>query len=210
MTLAFKRPLHRFNPNITKVNKSPFNLHPHLFTQQHIRSTMDYDYDYDYDYKRNNVPAFGSWDCNDNLPFTQCFESARQAGLLRYSYSEDRDLYVTGDLYDNNVVTPAMIVVPRRTRKAAGYPNIKEKKDAWVVCDYEYGYNYDCDAKQPPSPVTLAVPPSPPPPEQQRQKVKPKAVDEDLYRISPALLRVKPRRKKWGLFSSCMQPTCVM
>lgn len=62
------------------------------------------------------MPAFGSWDWNDNLPFTQCFESARQAGLLRYSYSEseDRDLYVTGDLYENDVVTPAMIVVPRR------------------------------------------------------------------------------------------------
>jgi len=62
------------------------------------------------------VPAFGSWDWNDNLPFTECFESARQAGFLRYSCSEseDRDLYVTGDLYENDVVTPAMIVVPRR------------------------------------------------------------------------------------------------
>lgn len=63
------------------------------------------------------MPAFGSWDWNDDLPFTQCFESARQAGLLRYSYSEseqDRDLYVAGDLYENDVVTPAMIVVPRR------------------------------------------------------------------------------------------------
>lgn len=61
-----------------------------------------------------HVPAFGSWDWNSDLPFTQCFESARQAGLLRYSYSEDRDLYVAGDLYENDVVTPAMIVVPRR------------------------------------------------------------------------------------------------
>lgn len=64
--------------------------------------------------KKSHVPAFGSWDCNDDLPFTQCFESARQAGLLRYSYSEDRDLYVAGDLYQNDIVTPAMIVVPRR------------------------------------------------------------------------------------------------
>ncbi|XP_076891032.1 uncharacterized protein LOC143542295 [Bidens hawaiensis] len=166
------------------------------------------DYDYDYEYKRNNVPAFGSWDCNDNLPFTQCFESARQAGLLRYSYSEDRDLYVTGDLYDNNVVTPAMIVVPRRTRKA-GYPHVnEEKKDAWVVCDYEYNYSYNCDAKEPPSPVSVATPP-PPPPRQPKRPVKPKAVDGDLYRISPVLFRAKPRRK-WGLFSSCMQPSCVM
>lgn len=62
------------------------------------------------------MPAFGSWDWNDNLPFTQCFESARQAGLLRYGYSEseDRDLYVTGDLYENDFVKPAVIVVPRR------------------------------------------------------------------------------------------------
>lgn len=66
------------------------------------------------EFKKSHVPAFGSWDCNDDLPFTQCFETARQAGLLRYSYSEDRDLYVAGDLYQNDVVTPAMIVVPRR------------------------------------------------------------------------------------------------
>ncbi|KAK4407539.1 hypothetical protein Sango_0334900 [Sesamum angolense] len=65
-------------------------------------------------WRRSHVPAFGSWDCNDDLPFTQCFESARQAGLLRYNYSQDRDLYVAGDLYENDVVTPAMIVVPRR------------------------------------------------------------------------------------------------
>ncbi|KAL7583345.1 uncharacterized protein LOC111903964 [Lactuca sativa] len=166
----------------------------------------------DYEYKRNHVPAFGSWDCDNDLPFTQCFESARQAGLLRYSYSEDRDLYVTGDLYDNNVVTPAMIVVPRRTGKA-GYPHVKEgKKDSWVVCDYEYDYTYDCDVKEPPSPVSVATPPPPSPPSRRRQQpkrhVKPKAVDEDLYRISPELLRAKPRKKKWGLFSSCMQPTC--
>ncbi|PWA63668.1 hypothetical protein CTI12_AA351100 [Artemisia annua] len=162
----------------------------------------------EYEYKRNHVPAFGSWDCNDDLSFTQCFESARQAGLLRYSYSEDRDLYVTGDLYDNNVVTPAMIVVPRRTGKAGG-----GKKDAWVVCDYEYDYNfnYDCHIKEPPSPVSVATPPPPSPPTQQRRRhVKPKAVDEDLYRISPELLRAKAKKKKWGLFSSCMQPTCVM
>ena len=70
----------------------------------------------------NHVPAFGSWDWNDNVPFTQCFESARQAGLFRYSDSEDRDLYVTGDLYQNDVVTPAMIVVPRRRVSKTHHP----------------------------------------------------------------------------------------
>ncbi|KAI7740537.1 hypothetical protein M8C21_018140, partial [Ambrosia artemisiifolia] len=143
------------------------------------------------EYTRNDIPAFGSWDCNDNLAFTQCFESAREAGLLRYSYSGNGDLYVAGDLYDNiNVVTPAMIVVPRRRGKA-GYPRVKEgKKDAWVMCDYEYDYNYTGDVKEPQSPVSVATPR---PQEPSRSHVKPKAVDEDLYRISPDL-REKPRR----------------
>ncbi|KAK6141769.1 hypothetical protein DH2020_024486 [Rehmannia glutinosa] len=119
-------------------------------------------------FRRSHVPAFGSWDCYDDLPFTQCFESAREAGLLRYSYSEERDLYVAGDLYDNHVVTPAMIVVPRRR----GYGKEKEgKKDEWVMCD--------CEVKSVASPHREA----------------PKAVDEDLYKISPHLLRQQAKRE---------------
>lgn len=71
------------------------------------------------------------------------------------------------------------------------------KKDAWVVCDYEYDYNfnYDCHVKEPPSPVSVATPPPPSPPTQHRRRhVKPKAVDEDLYRISPELLRAKAKK----------------
>ena len=59
-----------------------------------------------------------------NLPFTQCFKSARQAALLRYSCSKDRDLYVAGDLYDNEVLTPAVIVVPRRRVSSFSTPNL--------------------------------------------------------------------------------------
>ncbi|XP_071723424.1 uncharacterized protein [Rutidosis leptorrhynchoides] len=138
-------------------------------------------------YRRNHVPAFGSWDCNDDLPFTQCFESARQAGLIRCSYSSDRDLYVAGDLYENNILTPAIIVAPR----PKGYRK-PTKKDAWTTYDYE--------VKEPPIPV--ASQPSPP---SQTWHVKPKAVDEDLYKISPELLRaMTKRKKKWRLFSSCI------
>ncbi|KAL1816908.1 uncharacterized protein LOC108222005 [Daucus carota subsp. sativus] len=151
----------------------------------------------DLEFKKSHVPAFGSWDCNDDLPFTQCFESARQAGLLRYSYSQDRDLYVTGDLYQNDVVTPAMIVVPRRRAKG-GYPHVKEgKKEGWVVCECEYEYEHD--VKEPPSPVPNAPPP----------RKAPKAVDEDLYKISPDLLYASSKRKRgFGLFSCCLRPSC--
>ncbi|KAF5446482.1 hypothetical protein F2P56_032109 [Juglans regia] len=139
-------------------------------------------------YKRSHVPAFGSWDWNDDLPFTQCFESARQAGLLRYSYSEERDLYVAGDLYENNVVTPAMIVVPRRRTKVRE-PK-EDKKKSWVSADV---------VEPPASPTPLPRP-------------TPKPVDEDLYKISPELLYAKPRKKRGlRLFftSCCLLPTCV-
>ncbi|KAF9688451.1 hypothetical protein SADUNF_Sadunf02G0198500 [Salix dunnii] len=118
--------------------------------------------------------AFGSWDWNSDLPFTQCFESARQAGLLRYSYSEDRDLYVAGDLYENDVVTPAMIVVPRRRAKMRR-PRAKEEKreQSWEVTG---------DVKESPSPPPLSTRPTP------------KPVDEDLYKISPELLFAKPKK----------------
>ncbi|XP_019178584.1 PREDICTED: uncharacterized protein LOC109173747 [Ipomoea nil] len=162
------------------------------------------EYDCEYFMRRSQVPAFGSWDCDDGfpIPFTQCFESARQAGLLRYSYSEDRDLYVAGDLYENDVVTPAMIVVPRRRGKGSGYEHGGKgegRKDGWVMggCDCEYGG----DVKEPPSPV----PPSPPP-----ARREPKAVDEDLYKISPDLLYARTKRKRaWGFLPSCLRPVCA-
>ncbi|KAM5562938.1 hypothetical protein ABKV19_017898 [Rosa sericea] len=148
--------------------------------------------DQDYYRRSHQVPAFGSWDWNQDLPFTQCFESARQAGFLRYTtytdeHDQDRDLYVTGDLYQNDVVTPAMIVVPRRRNKMR-HPQVKEaKEEGWVMGE-------------------VKEPPSPPP----RSRPNPKPVDEDLYKISPELLYAKAKKKRGlGFFSSCLLPTCV-
>ncbi|MCD7452266.1 hypothetical protein HAX54_016098 [Datura stramonium] len=141
--------------------------------------------------KRNQVPAFGSWDyCNDDefpIPFTECFETARQAaGLFHYRYSQDSDLYVTGDLYQNHIVTPTMIVVPRRKKKGS----YKEggRKEGWgVTCDKE---------SSSPDPTARCVPKKP--------------VDEDLYKISPDLLYSKSKMKGIkGFISSCLLPTCT-
>ncbi|XP_039001017.1 uncharacterized protein LOC120127082 [Hibiscus syriacus] len=139
-------------------------------------------------YRRNHVPAFGSWDWNNDLPFTQCFESARQTGLLRYSYAEDRDLYVAGDLYENDIVTPAMIVVPRKRTKV-GQKHVKDgKKQGWEVSD----------VKQP-AMTASSIPMS---------KPTPKPVDEDLYKISPDLLYPETKKKKGSnLFSCCLMPS---
>ncbi|KAI3418281.1 uncharacterized protein J3R85_013887 [Psidium guajava] len=129
------------------------------------------------DYNRFHIPAFGSWDCYDGLPFTQCFDeaSARQRGMLRYTCSVDRDLYVAGDLYQNDVVTPAMIVVPRRRRRRAKVGDANHdakgrKEKSWAS-----------DFKEPTSPPFVTRP-------------APKPVDEDLYKISPELLYAESKK----------------
>ncbi|CAN0898044.1 hypothetical protein LINGRAHAP2_LOCUS19486 [Linum grandiflorum] len=160
---------------------------------------------YNYNYGGGgHVPAFGSWDWNNDLPFTQCFDSARQpaaGGFLRYSYSsEDRDLYLAGDLYQNDVVAPAVFVVPRRTKQ--GKVQNREGKTTTKQQKKEVGYN-DCLYD------VVKDPPSPPPP----RRRTPKPVDEDLYKIPPELLCSpnKPKKKRaFGFFTSCLLPTCVV
>lgn len=58
----------------------------------------------------------------------------RQDKVVFYTYNsetEDQDLYVAGDLYDNHVVTPAIIVVPRRREKPRSQ-NKKDEKSNWA------------------------------------------------------------------------------
>ncbi|WOH09915.1 hypothetical protein DCAR_0729375 [Daucus carota subsp. sativus] len=70
-----------------------------------------------------------------------CFELARQARLLQYNNYGDRDLYVTGDLSKNDVVTQAMIVVPRcrvsqlRTKK--GLTKVFYNVRSWPASEAE-------------------------------------------------------------------------
>ncbi|KAL9239639.1 hypothetical protein vseg_013942 [Gypsophila vaccaria] len=161
-----------------------------------------------------HVPAFGSWDYeNNNLAYTQCFESTRHVpqfgSLVSYgSYNseevEDRDLYVAGDLYQNDVVTPAFIVVPRRScrPRKGGYQNVKaEKKEAHEMQKQEW-CEYSYDVKKPPSPI---VSPTKPPLSKSN-----KTIDQDLYQIPPQYYHVKPKRKRgFGLFSGCLMLACV-
>ncbi|XP_009620295.1 uncharacterized protein LOC107768446 isoform X1 [Nicotiana tabacum] len=81
---------------------------------------------------RSHIRAFGSWDCNDDfpIPFTECFESA---DLFRYSYSKDPDLY------QNDIVTPAMIVLPppKESKMRIKYDGVStEKSKARFLQDF--------------------------------------------------------------------------
>lgn len=65
-----------------------------------------------------------------------------------------------------------------QANKTGGYPQMKEgKKERWVVCECEY------DVREKGSPTYVHPP-----------RKAPKAVDEDLYKISPDLLNAKSKR----------------
>ncbi|CAN8265669.1 unnamed protein product [Cochlearia groenlandica] len=154
---------------------------------------MDYEHGGGGEYfKRGHVPAFGSWDWNDAVPFTQCFDTATTQ--IHYApYPQDRDLYIAGDLYDNHhLVAPAVILLPRRRAKVGQEPKRIESNEK---------HSFDTEARELGAPAV------------RRRKKAAKPVDEDLYKVSPHLLSVKSTKKRRGGFgciiSSCFDATSV-
>ncbi|KAL9248177.1 hypothetical protein vseg_021530 [Gypsophila vaccaria] len=168
------------------------------------------------------IPAFGNWDRVDDMPITQYFECARQAGLVRYSsssgecgygdhhhscnynYNYDYDY----DYNNNNVVCsvkPTRAVTTRSNKvknreKRGGVTHVREvsRKQAGKVYDVRVTekqtkqYQYDAALGG----QAQAQPCRPP-----------KAVDEDLYHIPPELLK---RKRRLGFFSRCLVPPCAV
>ncbi|KAL5712101.1 hypothetical protein ACHQM5_014303 [Ranunculus cassubicifolius] len=153
------------------------------------------------EYNRSHVPAFGNWDYEDGLPITQYFESARQAGLLRYSYGEG-DLYAYTGFYEEDKdlylkPTHTIAVVPRTKTRGAGreYNYGKEqKKQEWVHNNGTLSSSTTSSSRR------------------QHVQTAPKPIDEDLYKIPPELLYSNSKkRKRFGFFfSSCLMPSCVV
>lgn len=65
-------------------------------------------------FKSGQIPAFGDWEHANELPITQYFESARQAGLIRYSSSGECDQYMHSDLYSTDFKKPSRDLGPQR------------------------------------------------------------------------------------------------
>ncbi|KAI3968747.1 hypothetical protein MKX01_028897 [Papaver californicum] len=178
------------------------------------------------DFKRNQIPTFWNWDFSDGLPITQYFESARQAGLVRYSCG-DRDLYgaVADDFlysnrhsYQHDIIKPPSITVVSRRETKGGVPrekrysnnniSIKEQKKHGRIYDvtepakhhqqHHSSNSYEEEVEQYHHHQHNIPRP---------QKI-PKAVDEDLYKFPPELL-YKPKRNKMLGFFSCLVPTCA-
>ncbi|KAF5735262.1 hypothetical protein HS088_TW15G00763 [Tripterygium wilfordii] len=163
------------------------------------------------DWRRSGqIPAFGDWDYTNQMPITQYFECARQAGLFRYSSSSgecDHQCMNNGDLYalDFKKKTSRDLGPPRKTKGRER--NVKEQRKQGKVCDVtelprkqshqhrKMNSNYKKSSVQVINhPRSSARPPKP--------------VDEDLYKIPPELLNSSKRKRKMGLFS-CLVPACA-
>ncbi|KAH0467065.1 hypothetical protein IEQ34_004303 [Dendrobium chrysotoxum] len=140
------------------------------------------------------IPTFGNWDYGDEMPITQYFESARQAGLVRAGFSGagcEEDLFVP-------VAMPVKLAyqdgLSRRKVRKGNDSGGQEKACSKELKQMKQGRTSGHVAGQPRKPI-----------------VAPKAVDEDLYKIPPELLCQKPKKKRLlrNLFSECLGLNCI-
>ncbi|KAF3452406.1 hypothetical protein FNV43_RR02839 [Rhamnella rubrinervis] len=147
--------------------------------------------------KSGQIPTFGDWDYSNELPITQYFECARQAGLIRYSSSSgESDPYVRGhDLYAVDLHKPSRVTVPPPARKTRGRekrcPQAHVKEQHKKQQQHQLGKVFDVTEpprklyhqyQQPHRHDVVSRPPRLTTPR------PPKPVDEDLYKIPPELL----------------------
>ncbi|KAL7109925.1 hypothetical protein ACP275_06G205200 [Erythranthe tilingii] len=175
--------------------------------------------------KSGQIPAFGDWENANDLPITQYFECARQAGLLRCSCSgECAASYINnaaswgsdggGDLYGFGFEKPLprrdYNAVPQRKVKVTnyGYQNPKLQRKQVKVRDL-----MDQPRKQPLSDQKTKHYPKQSTMSRnlvsQKSSTNVKPVDEDLYKIPSELLENSKRKKMLGFFSRCMVPPCA-
>ncbi|KAI3423370.1 uncharacterized protein J3R85_011107 [Psidium guajava] len=189
----------------------------------------------DYHKRSGQIPAFGNWDYANQLPITQYFECARQAGLVRPHCSSSSSsgecgrlqahvgAGLSGERHQHRRRHPgaAPLGVPPRKQTRA-----REKRVAHVTEPKKQSRTCDGDVPEQPkeqryvsrtgnkknkianqlqeddSGGSVAHPQMAP------RRRPPKPVDEDLYKISPDLLRTTKRKKMLGFISRCLVPTC--
>lgn len=160
------------------------------------------------------IPAFGNWDTVNDLPITQYFESAQQAGLTRFSSSSgdasSGDLYAVDNPEKHHHHYYIHSSAPRRTMKGKGGekrcpPHLKEAprggRQAVKVYDLPTAPSTHLKKLQNDAVGSRQLP---------RNRRAPKAVDEDLYKIPPDLLHQShEKKKKLGFISRCLVMPCT-
>ncbi|XWS58465.1 hypothetical protein CRYUN_Cryun08bG0036100 [Craigia yunnanensis] len=170
----------------------------------------------DYCKRSGQIPAFGNWDYANELPITQYFECARQAGLIRFSSSSgESNPCVPADLYAVDLRKHSRNLAPPRKVSRVREKHVTEQKKVGRVCDvtepprkhrHQHPHHVPISNNNNSTSSKIlknnVVPPK-------RLPVRPpKPVDEDLYKIPPELLHSSKQKKMPGFFS-CLVPACA-
>ncbi|XP_010549623.1 PREDICTED: uncharacterized protein LOC104820745 isoform X2 [Tarenaya hassleriana] len=161
-------------------------------------------YDY-YGKKSGQIPRFGEWEDANEMPITQYFENARQAGLLRdntahihtsssSSSSSSAEALKASSYYSHGrprTLPPSrQTVAAGATKEKRGPQQQRRVRDVSGHAGKQYAYGSEAKHYQ----NDAVVRPS-----------RPKPVDEDLYKIPPELLHSSKRKRMPGLLS-CLVP----
>ncbi|XP_073013608.1 uncharacterized protein [Typha latifolia] len=141
--------------------------------------------------KRAQIPAFGNWDYCNELPITQYFESAMQAGVFHGKYfGEDGDLFkfpaTAKPTYYHRHHHNNKKVKKSGVQKQQHQIEEEQQRKPRNACNF---------AEQTPTRKTRVA----------------KPVDEDLYKIPPELLYQKSKMKRLlkSLWSGCLELNCI-
>lgn len=185
--------------------------------------------------KSGQIPAFGNWEYANDLPITQYFECARQAGLFRPTSSslchcppcvaargtadDSPPRAFADDLYATDFEKPPIRVVSVPTRKTTkvgnGNGNGGGGKKTRKSSDFKEQRKQVKvhDVKEQPRNQLLSGKQFPKQDDggttqRPTTAINVKPVDEDLYKIPPKLLHTSKRKKMLGFFSRCLTPPC--
>ncbi|KAL6565319.1 hypothetical protein OROGR_002270 [Orobanche gracilis] len=164
-----------------------------------------------YSRKSGQIPAFGDWENANEMPITQYFECARQAGLAHCSCSVE-----CCRSFRNNAVAWGGAAAPAAAagsgadlygvsfeeplrRRVYAVPQRKMTKQFKVEESIDRTRNHRSVQKHCPKRITesgnIVF---------QKSSLNVKPVDEDLYKISPELVKNSKRKRMFRFFSSCM------
>ncbi|KAM7532145.1 hypothetical protein LguiB_035555 [Lonicera macranthoides] len=170
--------------------------------------------------RSGQIPAFGNWDYANELPITQYFESARQAGLIRHcSSTTDDDLHAppppgtaSGHLYKYNDAVEfnkphlrTVVVSSRKHRQHQHHHQKKRQQQQHFPNQINIDREEEDKKKEKKNYQYYQHSGT-----QQTATTNFKPVDEDLYKIPPDLLHSSKRKKMLGFLSRCLVPGCIV
>ncbi|XP_010558728.1 PREDICTED: uncharacterized protein LOC104827277 [Tarenaya hassleriana] len=145
--------------------------------------------------KNGQIPRFGEWEDANEMPITQYFEDARQAGLLRENNTR---LHTSSSSSAETLKLHSRCSHARPLPKQTALGAAKDKRGPQqrvrdVIEKGGKQYAYVSEPKQYQNVVG------------ERPPRAPKPIDEDLYKIPPEFLHPSKKKKMPGLFS-CLVP----